>query len=132
MAALSLQFLLHCKFLQASVQSQLTLYWFQVISAGILVVGTWVAVSKETFIDLYINITTTNSPLSPTEEKDASTLLQEFVEPAVIDQAGYLLIALGAFIFIISFLGYCGSIKESRVLLTAYGIFLIIIFCLQV
>ena len=132
MAALSLQFLLHCKFLQASVQSQLTLYWFQVISAGILVVGTWVAVSKETFIDLYINITTTNSPLSPTEEKDASPLLQEFVEPAVIDQAGYLLIALGAFIFIISFLGYCGSIKESRVLLTAYGIFLIIIFCLQV
>ena len=132
MAALSLQFLLHCKYLKASVQSQLTLYWFQVISAGILVVGTWVAVSKETFIDLYINITTTNSPLSPTEEKDASTLLQEFVEPAVIDQAGYLLIALGAFIFIISFLGYCGSIKESRVLLTAYGIFLIIIFCLQV
>ena len=132
MAALSLQFLLHCKHLKASVQSQLTLYWFQVISAGILVVGTWVAVSKETFIDLYINITTTNSPLSPTEEKDASTLLQEFVEPAVIDQAGYLLIALGAFIFIISFLGYCGSIKESRVLLTAYGIFLIIIFCLQV
>ena len=132
MAALSLQFLLHCKHLKASVQSQLTLCWFQVISAGILVVGTWVAVSKETFIDLYINITTTNSPLSPTEEKDASTLLQEFVEPAVIDQAGYLLIALGAFIFIISFLGYCGSIKESRVLLTAYGIFLIIIFCLQV
>ena len=93
--------------------------------------GTWVAVSKETFIELYVNISTT-SPLSPTEEKDASTLLREFVEPAVIDQAGYLLIALGAFIFIISFLGYCGSIKESRVLLTAYGIFLLIIFCLQV
>lgn len=93
--------------------------------------GTWVAVSKETFIELYVNISTTN-PLNPTEEKDASTLLREFVEPAVIDQAAYLLIALGAFIFIISFLGYCGSIKESRVLLTAYGIFLLIIFCLQV
>lgn len=101
------------------------------ISAGVLVVGTWVAVSKESFIELYVNISTT-SPLNPTEEKDASTLLREFVEPAVIDQAGYLLIALGAFIFIISFLGYCGSIKESRVLLTAYGIFLLIIFCLQV
>jgi len=107
-------------------------FFFIVISAGILVVGTWVAVSKDTFIDLYLNITTNNSPLSPTEEKDAATLLREFVEPAVIDQAGYLLIALGAFIFIISFLGYCGSIKESRVLLTAYGIFLIIIFCLQI
>ena len=54
------------------------------------------------------------------------------MEPAVIEQAAYILIALGAFIFIISFLGYCGAIKESRVLLTAYGIFLIIIFALQV
>ena len=50
----------------------------------------------------------------------------------MIEQAAYILIALGAFIFIISFLGYCGAIKESRVLLTAYGIFLIIIFALQV
>ena len=57
---------------------------------------------------------------------------QAFVEPAVIEQAAYILIALGAFIFIISFLGYCGAIKESRVLLTSYGIFIIIIFALQV
>ena len=58
--------------------------------------------------------------------------LQEFVEPAVIEQAAYILLALGAFLFIISFLGYCGAIKESRVLLTAFGVFLIIIFALQV
>ena len=58
--------------------------------------------------------------------------LQEFVEPAVIEQGAYILIALGAFLFIISFLGYCGAIKESRLLLTAFGIFLIIIFALQV
>ena len=57
---------------------------------------------------------------------------QEFVEPVVIEQGAYIFIALGAFLFIISFLGYCGAIKESRVLLTAYGIFLIIIFALQV
>ena len=52
--------------------------------------------------------------------------------PSVLDHSAYILVAVGGFIFIISFLGYCGSIKESRVLLTAYGIFLIIIFCLQV
>ena len=57
---------------------------------------------------------------------------QDFVEPAVIEQAAYILIAIGAFILIISVLGYCGALKESRVLLTAYGIFLIIIFLLQV
>ena len=43
-----------------------------------------------------------------------------------------MLIACGAFIFVLSFLGYCGAIKESRVLLTAYGLFIIIIVLLQV
>ena len=38
----------------------------------------------------------------------------------MIEQGAYILIAAGAFIFIISFLGYCGAIKESRVLLTAF------------
>ena len=50
----------------------------------------------------------------------------------MIEQAAYILLALGGLIFVISFLGYCGAIKESRVLLTTYGIFLIIIFTLQV
>lgn len=39
------------------------------------------------------------------------------MQPAVITQSAYLLIAAGAFIFIVSFLGYCGAVKESRVLL---------------
>ena len=50
----------------------------------------------------------------------------------MIEQGAYMLIACGAFIFVLSFLGYCGAIKESRVLLTSYGIFLIIIFILEV
>ncbi len=57
---------------------------------------------------------------------------QDLTEPTVIEQGAYILIAAGAFIFIISFLGYCGAIKESRVLLTAYGLFIIIIAVLQV
>ena len=36
------------------------------------------------------------------------------------------------FDFYSSFLGYCGAIKESRVLLTAYGLFIIIIALLQI
>ena len=54
------------------------------------------------------------------------------LQPTVIEQGAYILIAAGAFIFIISFLGYCGAIKESRVLLTAYGLFIIIIALLQI
>merc|ERR1719184_525180 len=75
---------------------------------------------------------TTSAATNFANKEDAEMILKEFVEPAVIEQAAYILIALGAFIFIISFLGYCGAIKESRVLLTAYAIFLIIIFALQV
>ncbi len=50
----------------------------------------------------------------------------------MIEQGAYMLIAAGAFIFLVSFLGYCGAIKESRVLLTAYGLFIIIVAVLQV
>jgi len=103
------------------------------VSAGVLLVGTWLAADKASFINLTLNVTNNKySPASPFVNEDSKKILQEFVEPAVIDQAAYILIAVGAFIFIISFLGYCGSIKESRVLLTAYGIFLIIIFALQI
>jgi tetraspanin-18 len=59
-------------------------------------------------------------------------IIRELTEPTVIEQGAYILIAAGAFIFIISFLGYCGAIKESRVLLTAYGLFIIIIALLQI
>ena len=103
----------------------------------------------ERFIDKQINVLlTTASFLSPlfsflnffTAANDYITrndlqqpkYLQELTEPTVIEQLAYILIAAGAFIFIISFLGYCGAIKESRVLLTAYGLFIIIIILLQV
>jgi hypothetical protein len=52
-------------------------------------------------------------------------VLQNLVQPAVITQSAYLLIAAGAFIFIVSFLGYCGAVKESRVLLGLVGISLL-------
>lgn len=46
-----------------------------------------------------------------------SCISQNLAQPAVISQAAYLLIAAGAFVFVVSFLGYCGAVKESRVLL---------------
>jgi len=107
---------------------------FIIVSGGVLIVGTWLAADKASFINLTLNTLYPGQvgPGDSLENKDAQMILKEFVEPSVIEQAAFILIALGSFIFIISFLGYCGSIKESRVLLTAYGIFLIIIFVLQV
>lgn len=101
---------------------------FITVSTGVLLVGSWLAADKGSFINLTLNITTA----IPGADDKATQILQDFVEPAVIEQSAYLLIALGAFILIISILGYCGALKESRVLLTAYGIFLIIIFLLQI
>jgi tetraspanin-18 len=106
---------------------------FIVVSTGVLLVGSWLAADKASFINLTLNLTAhSNSPVSHALDEEAKQILKDFVEPAVIEQAAYILIAIGAFILIISVLGYCGALKESRVLLTAYGIFLIIIFLLQI
>jgi len=112
---------------------------FIIVSTALLVVGTWVSVSKETFLEHVVNATAQTNYTTPFTalvnhdgEKNAKDFIEKFVDPQLIDNAAYILIALGAFIFILSFLGYCGSIKESRVLLTAYGIFILIIFCMEI
>jgi len=104
-----------------------------VVSTGVLIVGGWLAADKASFINITLNITTSKySPASNFVSEDAEKILKEFVEPAVIEQAAYIVVALGAFVFILSFMGYCGAVKENRVLLTAYGIFIIIVFALQI
>jgi len=102
---------------------------FFMVGSAVLCIGIWLAVAKESFINLTrISTTSFNGGV----KNDIKLTLEELTEPSVIEQGAYILIAAGAFIFIISFLGYCGAIKESRVLLTAYGIFIIIIALLQV
>jgi len=111
----------------------LTNFSLIIVSTGVLLIGTWLAADKDSFINITLNITTGSySPASDFIDNDAKKVLKEFVEPAVIEQAAYILLAVGALIFILSFLGYCGAIKESRILLTTYGIFLVLIFALQV
>ncbi|KAJ6640547.1 CD9 antigen [Pseudolycoriella hygida] len=44
---------------------------------------------------------------------------EEFTQPAVIEQMAYVLIGCGALMFFLSFLGYCGAIRESQCMLTA-------------
>lgn len=43
---------------------------------------------------------------------------QNFTQPGVIEQVSYILIAIGALMFIVSFLGYCGALRESQCMLT--------------
>jgi tetraspanin-18 len=93
---------------------------FVVFLAGsaVLAVGIWLAVDKNSFIGL--------SKIVPSEH------VQQFTQPAVIEQGSYLLIAVGAFMFIVSFLGYCGALRESQCLLTTYGILLLIILLVEI
>lgn len=100
---------------------------FFMVGSAVLCIGIWLAVAKESFIHL-----TRYSTFNGGVNNDLKLTIEELTEPSVIEQGAYILIAAGAFIFIISFLGYCGAIKESRVLLTAYGIFIVIIALLQV
>ena len=50
---------------------------FQVLSSKVLIVGTWLAADKASFISLTLNVTK-NSPSSPEnlEDKDAEKILQ--------------------------------------------------------
>lgn len=100
---------------------------FFVVGTAVLGVGVWLAVDTTSFITL-----TKLSQINATIGNEGRKFIHELQTPSVIEQGAYILIAAGAFIFIISFLGYCGAIKESRVLLTAYGLFIIIIAILQI
>jgi len=98
----------------------LCLFNFAFFWAGtaVLAVGIWLAVDQTSLLVL----------LKFTQTENVLNLL----EPLVLRQAAYLLIAAGTFVFIVSFLGYCGAIKESRVLLALYGCFVLIIVALEI
>nr|CAD7441982.1 unnamed protein product [Timema bartmani] len=61
-----------------------------------------------------------------------ANIFEKFTTPTVIEQVSYILIAAGAFVFVVSFLGYCGAIRESRCLLTTYGVLLLIILVMEI
>lgn len=106
----------------------LTNFVFFVVGGLVLSIGIWVAADKASFIQM----TQLDTFLSSELGEQAQHVLAEFSEPGVLEQAAYLLIAVGSLVFIISFLGYCGALQENRVLLTAYGLFITLVFGLQI
>ncbi|XP_030749696.1 CD82 antigen-like [Sitophilus oryzae] len=89
-----------------------------VTGSVVLGVGIWLLVDKNSFIALI--------KIIPVEN------IEQFTSAGVIEQASYILVAVGAFMFLVSFLGYCGALKESRCMLTLYGILLIAILLLEI
>jgi len=87
---------------------------FFLAGAAVLAVGIWLSVDKTSF-----------TMLTNLSQDDS---LAQFNDPSVIEQGAYILIAAGALIFIIGFLGCCGSLKESRLMLGLYGGLMLIVF----
>lgn len=97
-----------------------------IVGFGVLCFGVLIVAGKASFLNparfnkvnegFKINDETTSRSL--TAQKD-------------IEQIGYVFIATGAFIFVISFLGCCGAARESRCLLTAYGLLVFLLVILQ-
>lgn len=101
---------------------------FFVVGSVVLCMGIWIVADKNSFLQI-----TRLQALSQAEaNSQAQHVIEEFSEPSVLIHTAYILIAVGSLIFIVSFLGYFGALQENRVMLTAYGLFLIIIFALQI
>ncbi|XP_021937297.1 CD82 antigen-like isoform X2 [Zootermopsis nevadensis] len=88
----------------------------------VLGIGIWIASDKHSFIQFTKLI----------DNEELRIQFQQITQPTVIEQAAYILIAAGAFMFLVSFLGYCGALRESRCLLTCYGVFLLIILLMEI
>jgi hypothetical protein len=82
------------------------IFWLS--GAAILAIGIWILVDPN--FGHYFNIL---------ETVDASGPL--------IKYAAYVLCGVGAFVFVVGFLGCCGAIKESRCLLGLYIFFLVLV-----
>lgn len=82
--------------------------------AAILAVGVWVKVDSGSLLGVLSDI------------KDAPSQL------AQLANVGYLLIAIGAVLVIMGFLGCCGAIRESRCMLLLFFIIILIIFLAEV
>uniref|UniRef100_A0A1I8MSF8 Tetraspanin n=1 Tax=Musca domestica TaxID=7370 RepID=A0A1I8MSF8_MUSDO len=91
---------------------------FFILGTIVLGTGIWLAVDKSSLIALFKMV--------------ESEHINEFTQPQVIEQMAYVLIAIGGFMFLMSFLGYCGAIRESRCLLTTYGVFMILLLIAEI
>lgn len=105
-----------------------SLFFFNIIfflgGGVVLGVGIWLAVDTEA-------VHTLLRVVDAVQIEDNHEWHQELT-PNVLGQAAYILIAAGAAVFLIGFLGCCGAIRESACCLALYAIALIVILGLEV
>lgn len=92
-----------------------------VAGTGVLVFGVWLYADKESLLSVANAI-----------DDKALPQLEFFTEPEMSAYISYVLMAVGGAMFILSILGYCGALRESRCLLGFYGFLLILILILEI
>ncbi|XP_035743700.1 tetraspanin-1-like isoform X2 [Vespa mandarinia] len=90
---------------------------FFVAGGAALTVGIWLFADRNSFTNLIAKL-------------DQSDILTK-TDADVIRMMSYILIIAGALTFIVSFLGYCGAMFESRCLLCVYGVLLLLVLVLE-
>ncbi|XP_011690221.1 PREDICTED: tetraspanin-1 isoform X2 [Wasmannia auropunctata] len=90
---------------------------FFIAGGAALTVGIWLFADRSSFTNLIGKL-------------DQSDFLNK-TDADVIKMIAYILIIAGALTFIISFLGYCGAMFESRCLLCVYGILILLVLILE-
>ncbi|XP_076233856.1 tetraspanin 66E isoform X2 [Calliopsis andreniformis] len=90
---------------------------FFVAGGAALAVGIWLFVDSNSFADLIAKL-------------DQSDILNK-TDANVIRIISYILILTGALTFLVSFLGYCGAMFESRCLLCVYGVLILLVLILE-
>ncbi|XP_011253953.1 tetraspanin-1 isoform X2 [Camponotus floridanus] len=90
---------------------------FFVAGGAALTVGIWLFADRSSFTNLIGKL-------------DQSDILNK-TDADVIRMTAYILIVAGALTFIVSFLGYCGAMFESRCLLCVYGILILLVLVLE-
>ncbi|XP_034191961.2 tetraspanin 66E isoform X1 [Osmia lignaria lignaria] len=90
---------------------------FFVAGGAALAVGIWLCADSSSFADVIGKL-------------DQSDILTK-TDADVIKIISYILILAGALTFLISFLGYCGAMFESRCLLCVYGVLILLILILE-
>ncbi|XP_050305725.1 tetraspanin-18-like [Anthonomus grandis grandis] len=94
---------------------------FAVFLAGgaLLAIGIWLLMDMSAFITVLQFVPETN-------------YTENFTSPAFLQSALYAMMAIGGITIMLSFLGYCGALSESNIMLTLYGILLILILALEI
>ncbi|XP_034941118.1 tetraspanin-1 isoform X2 [Chelonus insularis] len=90
---------------------------FFIAGGAALAVGIWLVADKSSFSNL----------VSKVDHLDVLNHTHDDVTKMI----SYILIAAGALTFIVSFLGYCGAMFESRCLLCVYGVLILVVLILE-